>query len=83
MDITDWQGLKGPMGDRLKRYADKGCDAVELDNIDCYNNMCVSGADYDELVDKEVEYVSWLADTAHSLGACTCAVAEVCVRVHV
>lgn len=67
-DVTSWQSLKGPMGDRISSYANKGCQAVEFDNIDCYLHMCVPGASRSTLVKKQVEYVNWLADKAHSLG---------------
>lgn len=67
-DITNWQELKKPMTDRINLYASKGCQAVELDNIDCHNNMCVQGASYNTLITKQVEYVKWLADTAHAKG---------------
>jgi len=68
LDIHNWESLKPEMEARLKTYASKGCMGVEFDNVDCYNNACVSGVSVEQLLKDEVEYVSWLIDTTHSLG---------------
>lgn len=53
----------------LKHAQTKNTHPVnQLDNIDCFNNMCVSGYSYDELKKYQIQYIKWL-------------IAEVCARV--
>lgn len=70
LDVTEWETAKPYMTARLDEAAAKGCDAVELDNIDCYDHgsACVPGASTDVLKEKEVEYIKWLSNYAHSKG---------------
>jgi hypothetical protein len=65
-DITKWEQIKAPMTARIQNAASKGCYAVELDNTDCYGNMCVPGYSYDQLLSYEKEYTSWLFAEVHS-----------------
>ena len=68
LDVTQWENLRAPMKKRIERYANKGCMAIELDNTDCYTNMCVSGKSESQILSATEKYVKWLADTAHSNG---------------
>eukprot|EP00123_Amoebidium_parasiticum_P022597 comp9083_c0_seq1/m.4258 comp9083_c0_seq1/g.4258 ORF comp9083_c0_seq1/g.4258 comp9083_c0_seq1/m.4258 type:complete len:283 (-) comp9083_c0_seq1:358-1206(-) len=66
-DIKEWQKLKPFINNRLSMAADKGCDAIEFDNIDCYSNDCTSGG-RSALRNDQVDFARWLADAAHSRG---------------
>eukprot|EP00934_Nitzschia_sp_Nitz4_P002622 Nitzschia sp. Nitz4//scaffold61_size107673//59284//60684//NITZ4_004240-RA/size107673-processed-gene-0.189-mRNA-1//-1//CDS//3329555725//2612//frame0 len=66
LDIRELDLLDGIMSSRLQLAADKGCDAVEPDNMDAYTNPSETGLTLtynDQLV-----YNRWLADKAHSYG---------------
>ncbi|MCI5197722.1 MAG: endo alpha-1,4 polygalactosaminidase [Candidatus Electrothrix sp. AW5] len=73
-NLDDWPGEKwvdirkektrSIMAQRMDRAASAGCDAVEPDNIDGYQNdngLGLTAAD-------QLDYLSWLADYAHSKG---------------
>lgn len=68
LDISHWQSYTVPMSARIQAAASKGCTAIELDNTDCYENACVSGASYDSMLAWEKEWVAWLVETVHSHG---------------
>ena len=70
VNVLQWETAKPIMSKRISEAASKGCDAIEVDNIDCYDygSGCVAGASKSELKAKSVEYITWLANTAHSKG---------------
>ena len=68
LDITHWEDFKAPMSKRIHEAASKGCQFVELDNVDCDINGCVKGASASTLRSKQSEYINWLISTAHSSG---------------
>jgi len=53
---------------RFKLAAEKGCDAIEADNIDCYQNDCVSGAGSSTKKKAQIDYSKWQSKLAHKLG---------------
>lgn len=70
LNLSDTEALenniKPIMRRRLELAANSGCDAVEPDNVDAYDNI-------DEThglisADIQLEYNRWLSITAHSLG---------------
>ncbi|KAI1264741.1 glycoside hydrolase superfamily [Xylariaceae sp. FL1019] len=63
LDTTD-STVRSIMAARIQSAADKGCVGVDADNIDGYEND--SGFDLTE--DTAVDYITFLADTAHGLG---------------
>eukprot|EP00123_Amoebidium_parasiticum_P009096 comp19237_c0_seq1/m.22010 comp19237_c0_seq1/g.22010 ORF comp19237_c0_seq1/g.22010 comp19237_c0_seq1/m.22010 type:complete len:295 (-) comp19237_c0_seq1:359-1243(-) len=70
LNILDQGSLRGFMSKRLKDAAAKGCQAIEFDNVDCWQNECVPGyKPYNpELKKAQLSYLRWLAEEAHSLG---------------
>ncbi|KAI0142658.1 glycoside hydrolase superfamily [Xylariaceae sp. FL1272] len=63
LDTTD-ATVRSIMTARIQSAADKGCVGIDADNIDGYEND--SGFDLTE--DTAVDYITFLADTAHGLG---------------
>jgi endo-alpha-1,4-polygalactosaminidase (GH114 family) len=61
---TDSTNVRNIMAARIKMAADKGCDGVDPDNVDGYNNN--NGLDLTE--DSAVDYISFLSSTAASHG---------------
>lgn len=66
LDIRELEQLAPIMRGRLQLAVDKGCDAVEPDNVDSYSNASevqrpISYAD-------QLRYNRWLAAEAHKLG---------------
>lgn len=70
VNILEWQSVKPIMESRINQAASKGCDGVEFDNIDCWDHgsQCVPGASKPQLKKKQIEYIKWLSQTAHSKG---------------
>lgn len=70
VNVLEWESVKPIMSARISEASSKGCDAVELDNLDCHDaaTSCVPGASKDALKKKEIEYIKWLSNTAHSKG---------------
>mmetsp|Transcript_39071 Transcript_39071/g.76182 ORF Transcript_39071/g.76182 Transcript_39071/m.76182 type:complete len:568 (+) Transcript_39071:183-1886(+) len=61
--------LKELMGARLQRMRDIGCQGVEPDNVDCYDNKrCVNKRNTSDLRRDQIAYNRWLADEAHRRG---------------
>mmetsp|Transcript_10910 Transcript_10910/g.24000 ORF Transcript_10910/g.24000 Transcript_10910/m.24000 type:complete len:168 (+) Transcript_10910:1512-2015(+) len=61
--------LKELMGARLRRMAEAGCQGVEPDNVDCYDNSrCVNGRNKSDLKRDQIVYNRWLAEEAHGWG---------------
>ncbi|KAK4508212.1 hypothetical protein PRZ48_001950 [Zasmidium cellare] len=58
------QGLRDVMKKRIQAAKDKGCDAIDADNVDGYSND--TGFDLTE--DDGVDFVKFLAQTAHDHG---------------
>eukprot|EP00121_Abeoforma_whisleri_P015184 Awhi_evm1s13997 len=56
------------MGDRFEMCAKKGCDSIEADNVDCYQNDCISGVSDSEKKKAQITYGKWQSQKAHSLG---------------
>ncbi|OUM57903.1 glycoside hydrolase family 114 protein [Piromyces sp. E2] len=62
-------GAKSLMKARIKKAADKGCDAVEADNVDGYQIRDIKNVWSKPLTkDDAVKYLKWLGETAHSYG---------------
>lgn len=63
---TGSEKVRSIMAQRLKMAADKGCDAVDPDNVDAYNNENGLGLTQADAAD----YVKWLAAEAakHNMG---------------
>eukprot|EP00457_Paulinella_chromatophora_P004392 gb/GEZN01004404.1/.p1 GENE.gb/GEZN01004404.1/~~gb/GEZN01004404.1/.p1 ORF type:complete len:518 (+),score=87.35 gb/GEZN01004404.1/:94-1647(+) len=72
LDITKLDALKVIMTPRLELAANKQCDGVDPDNVDCFANVdeCQLGAGLTALQRKnaQIAYNRWTATTAHSLG---------------
>ncbi|KAJ5613585.1 hypothetical protein N7528_007239 [Penicillium herquei] len=58
---TNSQNVRKIMQQRLDLAVSKGCDGVDPDNIDAYDNK--NGLDLTE--DDAIDYVNWLASEAH------------------
>ncbi|ORX53449.1 hypothetical protein BCR36DRAFT_284964 [Piromyces finnis] len=67
LDITNPQ-LKPIMADRFKLAKEKGCDAVEADNIDIYSHNKVKKWKKPISVEDQINYDIWLTEVAHSNG---------------
>ena len=73
LDLTKLPLLKQLQMPRFTRAKAKGCDALELDNVDCYDNPdCASKTgnklSRDQVMALQVAYNTWQVQTAHSLG---------------
>ncbi|KNC86007.1 hypothetical protein SARC_01808 [Sphaeroforma arctica JP610] len=78
LDMADWEGETWfkmtdqscwpLMESRFKMARDKGCDGIEMDNMDCYVNKCISGKDSSDLKQPQIDYSKFLAETAHDYG---------------
>lgn len=64
LDIRQPQKLAGLMLGRLDLAVAKGCDGVEPDNVDAFENH--SG--FDITAEQQASYNRWLADQAHQRG---------------
>eukprot|EP00121_Abeoforma_whisleri_P007557 Awhi_evm1s6905 len=56
------------MRKRFEMCADKGCDSIEADNVDCYQTDCISGTSKSEKKKAQISYGKWQTQTAHGLG---------------
>lgn len=63
LDTSD-AGVRGVMRKRMEMARSKGCDGVDPDNVDGYDNDNGLGLTKEMAID----YVHWLSSTAHSLG---------------
>ncbi|KAL6233930.1 glycoside hydrolase superfamily [Aspergillus navahoensis] len=73
--LDDWPGenwvdlrsenVRGVMTSRLDKAVEKGCDGVDPDNVDAYNND-QGGLGLTE--DDSVDFMNWLAAEAHARG---------------
>eukprot|EP00122_Pirum_gemmata_P001493 Pgem_evm1s1341 len=68
LDITKLDELKVLMTPRFEMCLEKGCDGIEGDNVDCYQNKCVKGKGENELKGPQIEYNKWQTEAAHELG---------------
>eukprot|EP00122_Pirum_gemmata_P005332 Pgem_evm1s4853 len=68
IDITKLDSIKPLMEPRFQEAKDKGCDGIEADNIDCFENDCVDGYSSSSLKSFEKKYIEWQIETAHGLG---------------
>ncbi len=57
--------MRSLMADRMDLAVSKGCDAVDPDNVDAYDN---GGGGFSLTTTDSTDYVQWLATTAHSKG---------------
>ncbi len=64
LNISVFNRFKEVMENRIKYLQQIGCDAVEADNIDGYDNDTGFKLSYKHSID----YVKWLASYTHSLG---------------
>lgn len=72
--LADWQGeswldirqmaVKKQMQERIKLAKEKGCDAVDPDNVDGFQNK----TGFDLTADDQLSFNRFLADTAHASG---------------
>jgi len=62
LDVRDIQALAPVMDSRLKLAADKGCDGVDPDNVNGFENETGFPISYVE----QLDFNLWLAQTAHS-----------------
>eukprot|EP00659_Diplonema_papillatum_P012911 gene12911-19907_t len=61
--------VKELMGGRLDYAVEQGCDGVEPDNVDCYDNSaCRNGEAKASVRSAQIEYNEWTASAAHSRG---------------
>ncbi|KNC81105.1 hypothetical protein SARC_06554 [Sphaeroforma arctica JP610] len=62
--------LKALMQNRIITAANKGCQILEYDNLDCWSNNCLSGIQSrdDGMFQSQLQYNTWLAETAHQYG---------------
>eukprot|EP01134_Creolimax_fragrantissima_P002132 CFRG2132T1 len=70
MDISKWQDWKHIMKKRFDMARDFGCDGMEPDNTDCYQSgdKCVPGQTEKQLRKDQINYIKWMASTAHEMG---------------
>eukprot|EP00123_Amoebidium_parasiticum_P011847 comp20937_c0_seq1/m.27970 comp20937_c0_seq1/g.27970 ORF comp20937_c0_seq1/g.27970 comp20937_c0_seq1/m.27970 type:complete len:260 (-) comp20937_c0_seq1:569-1348(-) len=68
-NVMNWESLKDLMENRLNIAKEKGCDAVEADNMDCFEyDGCVPGKSMKTKGKATVAYAKWLVTAAHSRG---------------
>eukprot|EP00121_Abeoforma_whisleri_P012674 Awhi_evm1s11699 len=68
IDITKLDLIKPLMAARFQIARDKGCDGIEGDNVDCYQNNCLKGKDESDLKSYQIAYNIWQTEEAHDLG---------------
>jgi hypothetical protein len=72
LDIRQLSTLVKLETQRMSGLKTLGCDVVETDNVDCYDNdACwgnMAGSSQAQILSAQVAYVSAIADAAHSLG---------------
>ncbi|KNC76147.1 hypothetical protein SARC_11344 [Sphaeroforma arctica JP610] len=70
MDITQWKSFKHLIKARMEEAVKKGCHGIEPDNTDAYEygSDAVPGETKDSLKPYQIEYMRWMANTAHELG---------------
>eukprot|EP00123_Amoebidium_parasiticum_P009658 comp19626_c0_seq1/m.23155 comp19626_c0_seq1/g.23155 ORF comp19626_c0_seq1/g.23155 comp19626_c0_seq1/m.23155 type:complete len:422 (-) comp19626_c0_seq1:304-1569(-) len=68
LDIRNQDLFKPIMDKRMNLAKSKGCDGVLADNLDCYSNDCIQGETNYTLINSQLSYARWLADSAHSKG---------------
>eukprot|EP00121_Abeoforma_whisleri_P000114 Awhi_evm1s102 len=68
LDITKLDLIKPLMSSRFQIAKDKGCDGIEGDNVDCYQNNCVQGKSESDLKSYQIAYNIWQTEEAHRLG---------------
>ena len=64
LDIRDMEALKPIMSARLDLAVQKGCDGVDPDNVNAYENDTGFPLSYND----QIAYNIWLADQAHARG---------------
>jgi len=64
LDISNYQEFSDIMEARINLAAEKGCDGIEPDNVDGYQNS--SG--FDITYNDQLIYNKWLAEQAHKRG---------------
>eukprot|EP00122_Pirum_gemmata_P019741 Pgem_evm1s18471 len=68
IDITKLDDIIPLMTKRWEMAKAKGCDAIEADNVDCYQNKCVSGYTEDELKPYQLAYNKWQSELSHNMS---------------
>ena len=73
LDLTQLPLIEALMGPRFTRAKKMGCDAIEADNTDCYdnsecNNPIVKKHPGTDVKALDIEFCRWLVHTAHQLG---------------
>jgi len=61
-------GIKPLLRARMKECAAKGCDAIDVDNVDGYQVKDVKGWSNPLTSKDAIKFTTWLAMTAHELG---------------
>lgn len=64
LDVRDIQALAPVMESRIRLAAEKGCDGVDPDNVNGFENETGFPISYDD----QLSFNLWLAQTAHSYG---------------
>ncbi|MBP7928384.1 MAG: endo alpha-1,4 polygalactosaminidase [Acidimicrobiia bacterium] len=64
LDISNLDAVGPVMANRIALAADKGCDAVDPDNVDSFTH----NTGFDLTAEEQIRYVRYLADTAHNAG---------------
>jgi hypothetical protein len=68
LDIRKIDILGPIMLARFQMAKDKGCDAIEPDNMDGYDKEAHESSGFPLTYADQIVYNSWVADTVHSLG---------------
>eukprot|EP00122_Pirum_gemmata_P002409 Pgem_evm1s2167 len=68
LDITKLNKLSVLMKLRFKKAQKKGCQAIEADNVDFYENVELKNYTKDELKEYQKQYGKWQSKTAHNMG---------------
>lgn len=68
LDVRAWNILGPIMTARLTLARSKGCDGIEPDNVDGYDNTAHEGSGFPLTYNDQIVYNLQIADLAHSLG---------------
>jgi len=68
--IVDYRkdSLKPLLKERMKRSKERGCDAIDVDNVDLYQVKKVKNWSSPISKDDAIAFTSWLGKTAHEIG---------------
>jgi len=68
--IVDYrkESIKPLLKERIRRSKERGCDAVDVDNVDLYQVKKVKNWSNPISRDDAIKFTSWLGKTAHEIG---------------